>query len=58
MELKYRYNRLARQCYLFKSHLYGIEIGMLDSALKTLTAFKSHLYGIEINDVYVVHWNG
>ena len=48
MELKYCYNRLARQCYLFKSHLYGIEISFVIKLLVLLLMFKSHLYGIEI----------
>ena len=33
---------------LFKSHLYGIEIGAEVDGLVAVGVFKSHLYGIEM----------
>ena len=51
MELKSTRTNKSTTLYMFKSHLYGIEI------LKTLQGkadhqkFKSHLYGIEIKKI-------
>ena len=49
MELKLSCSgRCVRGLFVFKSHLYGIEIDDGKTTLEGNTEFKSHLYGIEM----------
>ena len=48
MELKFERELYLWNSFMFKSHLYGIEIQRHRDQKRERQKFKSHLYGIEI----------